>query len=162
MSAKLVYHDGELLSYPVGECIGANLSTIDKMVSKFINTRYFQKKSVNVICRGSSGAILASFFAKAIHDSKKHEQVKIVHIKKEGENSHSSDVPSLLSTNAVNVIVDDFCASGNTLNSIYAALTKRNRGEVVIHGLCLSGHDSKDNILNKLSFTPEYFFLKCK
>lgn len=70
-----------------------------------------QPHNVVLLCRGGSGAILASALNMLLP-----EPAKILHLKKPGENSHSG-VPNI-PYNARVVIVDDFIRSGETIRAL--------------------------------------------
>jgi pyrimidine operon attenuation protein/uracil phosphoribosyltransferase len=158
MVVKMINHSADKLTYPVGDYIGNNIKLINLMVKSFIELEKFHKRHINIICRGSSGAIIASFFANAIAESGKYGEFKIIHIKKEGEASHTHGVPKLLKGRAINVIVDDFTCSGKTIRTIYEMLNKGRKTKLKIHGLCLSGYAF--STLDDINFVPEYFFTK--
>lgn len=110
------------LSYPVGENIVAANSFAENAANVFMTLH--ENVCVNVWCMGSSGAILAALFASKINAV----NIKIVHVKKSGENSHGTTSP-LYSTKStggifngsaiVNVVIDDFISSGRTMARIY-------------------------------------------
>lgn len=77
-------------------------------MARIINTNY-KDKTINLFCRGSSGAIIAGII------STKVKNCNIVHIKKEGEESHGE---SRYSSAGYNIIVDDFIATGTTVFKI--------------------------------------------
>lgn len=158
MEVKYINHGADKLTYPVGDYIGINIKLINLMVKSFIELEKFHKKQINIICRGSSGAIIASFFANAIAESGKYGEFKIIHIKKSGETSHTDGLPDLLKNRAVNIIVDDFSCSGKTLRTIYETLNEGRKTKLKIHGLCLSGYAF--STLEDINFVPEYFFSK--
>ncbi len=134
--------DKRCINYPVGDNILESIPKIMKMIEGFESIQEFKGKFVNLICRGSSGAIIAAFFAANL----KHNNLKIVHVKKEGESSHCT---SYLHEghNAINVIVDDFIFSGETLNTIAKWV-----GSDFIDCVCVTGLSYQD----KLIFTPRY------
>lgn len=80
---------------------------------------------INLWCRGSSGSIIAAFVSHDMIKRSKNIQVRICHVKKEGENSHSSS-PSTFQNDldTWNVIVDDFIATGDTIKEIIRAMEK--------------------------------------
>lgn len=104
------FTDKRYLSYPVGMYMQDAIQYI-KEVTPFIKD-LIGAEPVNIWVRGSSGAILAALLVSNLDN-----ECYIQHIKKEGEQSHHSgfsyrDV-------GYNMILDDFCRSGETLNAIW-------------------------------------------
>lgn len=110
------------MRYPVGRYLPQNLERIDFM-GQFILEElkgYDRLKVVNLICRGSSGAIVAALILQKLVAN--DVDCKISHIKKKGESSHSSSFS--MYKEEVNIIVDDFVSSGETMRNIYSELVK--------------------------------------
>lgn len=111
---NLHYYNGHGCGYPVGSNI-TNAINLAKNAAIIFNKmkEYNSKQPINIWCRGSSGAILAALFALYI---KKKRDVYICHVKKEGESSHiTQPCPA---SNAINIIIDDFISSGETIRAI--------------------------------------------
>jgi len=127
--------------YPVGRFIQQNMYIILDMIAKLktVNT----KDDLILWCRGSSGSIMSGVIASHFPNA------KISHVKKDGESSHSSDVDIYIEKSHINVIVDDFISSGNTVNTV-AQMMKRNN--YTVHGLCVSS----SVYMRKLEFKPEF------
>lgn len=107
--------------YPVGELIMQNMPVIISMGNSIIQVlrkNYKSKKDVHLICRGSSGAIIAAIVGNMIFEA--GYKIQIYHVKKEGESSHNGNgsFSEYIFTNDVTIVVDDFIASGNTIESI--------------------------------------------
>ena len=116
---KIICWD-DYVAYPVGDNIGEAITFSRNAAAKFTTIKKFKGKAINVWCRGSSGAILAALFSAELVG----HAIRICHVKKEGELSHNGSVkPRYL---AVNVIIDDFCETGSTLNAIYSELIDNN------------------------------------
>jgi len=103
------------MSYPVGKNMN-NLLENTKVFFELIKKHAPKDQQLNFLCRGSSGAIIAGIVASSLSEE---YQVIINHIKKEGESSHSSCLR--LNIEDFNIIIDDFIASGSTVNNIYEA-----------------------------------------
>ena len=107
----------------VGYPVGSNMQRVKALVNEYrIGFRKLKLPagtSINLWCRGSSGAILSALFAVWFPQF----DIAICHIKKPGENSHS-DYPEY-SAKALNVIIDDFVSSGETINAIINAVYQR-------------------------------------
>lgn len=131
MKAKFVQISPSNIYYPVGSNIQTNLPVIMSMIEK-LKQILDPNKDVILWCRGSSGAIIAGIIASQISNA------RVSHVKKDGEGSHSGDVSCLPSRprKTTNVIVDDFMASGETINAIFA---KMKENKVKAHVLCVGG-----------------------
>jgi len=104
------------LSYPVGKDIIKAMNyveTVHKVLKPLIGD-----SNVNLWVRGSSGAILGALLAARIGS-----KAKINHVKKEGERSHQGGYS--FNVDGINIILDDFIASGETVNKIYEEMQKR-------------------------------------
>ncbi len=103
--------------YPMGEYIQQNIPEIQKLIDGFKTIEEFKDRRINLICMGSSGAIVATLFFLQV------DNTKIIHVKKNGESSHNFNCfyPEDF-INTVNVIVDDFVGTGATLNMIYSTI----------------------------------------
>ena len=130
----------ECIHYPVGLSIQLNIPII-KLMAEAVKKQYPTDK-LNLICMGSSGAIIATIIAQEITDS------KIYHIKKDGEKAHNSYIR--LEHDAINVIVDDFIVTGHTVNLIYKKLTTLDNS-IKIDCICVTQVDSG----YKLDFKPK-------
>ena len=95
------------MEYPVGSQMSYNIPIIKKMVS--IIKHNYNDKRINLFCQGSSGAIVAAIICLYVNGC------KIIHIKKDGEDSHSLSCPQF---DSYNIIVDDFIVSGVTIQRI--------------------------------------------
>ena len=130
------FNNGKILDagYPIGsnmlytialsKAYGIHLCKNLKKIKKAIK--------INLWCRGSSGAIIATLVYNELCKLANTE-IKICHIKKEKEFSHSS-TPEFFAVTTfnekrinykiINIIVDDFISSGNTVNNIYKEALK--------------------------------------
>lgn len=103
-------------NYPVGSDIQAAKEMVKEWISIFDTLEYSTDVKINLWCRGSSGAILAALFT-----SMSRYDCIICHIKKDGENSHST-IPAMhnnmIKGDTINVVIDDFIASGATIKEI--------------------------------------------
>ena len=97
--------------YPVGKYISEWIDFINTITPFVIEQT--GGKSINIWVRGSSGAILAALLAKNLPND-----IDIIHIKKEGENSHNSNTNISLRYE-YNIILDDFIDSGATMIKIW-------------------------------------------
>jgi adenine/guanine phosphoribosyltransferase-like PRPP-binding protein len=135
------------LYYPIGEKIHENKDRIEKLIKEFASIKEFNKQKLTLICRGSSGAIIAAMFAMKLSN-----ECVIIHIKKDGEESHTHFERSRVDRNSKLIIVDDFVKTGNTVNTIYHKLTEIfNPTTIVIDCLCVTGTSKR------LNFEPKYF-----
>lgn len=135
------------LIYPIGDNMSEALIYIKNIAKKFKSLKISKGKILNIFCRGSSGAILAALFVSLVPN-----KVKIIHIKKEGESSHGTSTPFYFSRNdGLNIILDDFIDSGNTMNAIYKEFIKYDCGKDIDFLIVENGTSSN---LRKLKFKP--------
>jgi len=99
--------------YPVGEHLSKNMPIIDEM-ARLLKKEY-GTRSLNIWCRGSSGAIIAALVGSQYILA--GGQVKVCHVKKDGENAHSSGASH--NPTATNIMIDDFVSTGNTVMQIW-------------------------------------------
>ncbi len=133
------------INYPVGLNIRDNVKIIQDLTNEFL--KYENKDTpINLLCMGSSGAIMAAIFATIVPN------VIILHIKKDGESSHSScDNYSRFfrDETRLNIIIDDFIVTGSTVNNIY----KKIKVPIKIDYLILA-HQHSQKRYDLLQFTP--------
>lgn len=136
----------DMMRYPVGRYIYENIGQIKEMVASYNSIEEFKGKEINLICRGSSGAIIAGIFASLMP-----VRCYIFHVKKDGENSHHGQCGRINNCGDVNVIIDDFIASGSTMNAIYEKL-------LIIHDLQSISIDCVciTSTYSEVNFTPKY------
>lgn len=97
------------MGYPLGKDLNGAFILAETFVE------YFPKDilgHINLWCRGSSGAIMATAFAM----KDKMHTFNICHVKKEGEKSH--ETYTRYEVSGINVIIDDFICSGETIDYI--------------------------------------------
>lgn len=106
-------------SYPVGASFNRNRDYIVE-VARTIHTIAGKERCISLICRGTSGTILAGAVGYIL--KKKQHDVNIIVSRKCEESSHDynmSGVEFLQSTDRpFSVIVDDFIDTGNTIKAI--------------------------------------------
>ena len=140
------------ISYPIGTDMRGISKYVSNAVIEFQKIYGSRPYNTNVFCRGSSGAILAALFTSHFPDS----AMRIVHIKKDGEYSHSGQVSSGFDSNAINVIIDDFISSGETIRDVYRkALSYSTTTNFKINVLIVGWGYRED-----LGFEPDYLISK--
>lgn len=112
------------INYPVGLHIQYNLQIIKgytEVITEILE-KYEIEKDIVLFCTGSSGAIIASIIVQNLitSDALGRRDIKVYHIKKEGEKSHHN-VRDIFHTNRYNIIVDDFVSSGESIRRILNA-----------------------------------------
>lgn len=99
--------------YPVGENMTMN-NPIITIMAQAIADLHIEGRIV-LFCSGSSGAIIAGIISFQIPNC------IICHVKKSGENSHSSNAFAFENQDTI-LIVDDFIAFGRTMDHIFTAI----------------------------------------
>lgn len=129
--------DKKLTPYPIGENIIQNIPIAQEFANALKNE--FNERDIVLVCMGSSGAILATLVATYLPNV-----ICILHLKKDGEFSHSFGgylPPS--SFHALNIIIDDSICTGATLMRTYKQFKLYNP-ESTVHGLIVSGGYTTD------------------
>lgn len=103
------------------------------------------KTAINLWCRGTSGMFYASFVAKDIIGM----PTRVCYLRKEGEKSHGCDFPEPIFDHSLDVFVDDFIESGETIDLVYQSLCK-NKGQGKIFDLVALAHRLFDSDFDKL------------
>lgn len=124
--------------YPVGECISQASSFIDE-VSKILKPLIKGKERIDIYCTGSSGAILSGLLFNKI---KRNKLIEIRHIKKEGENSHATN-NFYFAKDKVNIILDDFVATGETFQRIIKTIENYN-GNKIMFDYCITSNTNNN------------------
>jgi hypothetical protein len=106
------------IHYPVGVYINDNLPIISEMAKSFVTIEEFKDKKINLVCTGSSGAIISAIFSILIPN-----ETQIHHVKKDGEKSHHGQIDKISNENPF-VFIDDFICEGITINRVYAIMKK--------------------------------------
>lgn len=99
------------MDYPVGLFIQPNLGIIKEYIR--IIKEDFPDKDIDLICTGSSGAIIAGIIASKV-------KCRIIYVTKDGERSHSSH-GHRPSSDAHTIVVDDIISTGKTIKRILDA-----------------------------------------
>lgn len=106
------------IKYPVGYNIQNAITFINnvtEVIMQMAIKKQFPIKDIDIWVRGSSGAILGGLLTQRLLTIG-YENISVIHIKKDGEDSHSENV---YKTNGkYNIVIDDFIASGSTMNEI--------------------------------------------
>ncbi|MCK9429941.1 MAG: phosphoribosyltransferase [Candidatus Omnitrophica bacterium] len=103
--------------YPIGNHIVYNLPVINSMANGILgikNIYFADKDGLILICRGSSGSIIAGIVANKLFFE--IDNITIIHIKKEDEVAHNDgDLHYGIIKNQLIVVIDDFISTGNTI-----------------------------------------------
>lgn len=113
------------ITYPVGDNIIYNLPIIKDMGKKIKSVLIKEKipfdKRINLICSGSSGAIIAAIISTIL--CKQYKEINIYHIKKNNEKSHSDGYKGS-DFIGYNIVVDDLISTGKTMFHIFDNIYK--------------------------------------
>lgn len=148
---QLIHFKGDIeCEYPVGASFNRNKDYIVE-VARTIHTIAGKKRRIALICRGTSGTILAGAVGYIL--KKKNHDVNIIVSRKCEESSHDysmSGVGFLGTKNKpFSVIVDDFMDTGNTIKAILKDIDS-NITLPVLDMLCVDNYLSDE----KLAETP--------
>lgn len=123
-----VIKDQYEIGYPVGRYINEAIEFISRVTNKITSEELLPKrKEIILWCRGSSGSILAALLASKLVVL--GFKVIIRHVKKPGEDSHTSN-GWINDYNYFNIIIDDFVATGDTIVAISKEMAKSGIEEI--------------------------------
>ena len=146
-------------SYLVGWNINEYFRAVEKTANYLKEIPELKNANLKLWCRGSSGAMISALLAQHLST---YSCVYINHLKKEGETSHNYR-PLEPDKNDINLIVDDFVCSGETVNIIAEKIISNYKIQLHIEedeiniGLVLIG----DVKMEKLEFTPSLVLANC-
>lgn len=149
--------------YPVGASFNRNRDYIVE-VARTIHTIAGRERSVALICRGTSGTILAGAVGYIL--KKKQHDVSIIVSRKREESSHDynmSGVEFLQSTDRpFSVIVDDFMDTGNTIKAILKDIDS-NITIPTLDMLCVDNYlnDEEVRTHSKYEFLQRFDYVLC-
>lgn len=113
-----IIKDQRKINYPVGYHIqdAVNfINNVTQVIMEMSKKKQFPLKNIDIWVRGSSGAILGGLLCQKLL-AIGYENLSVIHIKKEGEDSHANNI--LATDGKYNIVIDDFVASGETMNEI--------------------------------------------
>jgi len=106
------------IKYPVGYNIQDAINFINnvtEVIMQMAKKKQFPLKNIDIWVRGSSGAILGGLLCQRLL-AIGYENLSVIHIKKEGEDSHVNSVWK--TSSKYHIVIDDFVASGETMDEI--------------------------------------------
>ena len=113
-----IIKDQRKIKYPVGYYIEDAINFVNnvtQVIMEMAKKKQFPLKDIDIWVRGSSGAILGGLLCQRLL-AIGYENLSVIHIKKDGEESHTEDI--FVTNGKYNIIIDDFVASGETMNEI--------------------------------------------
>lgn len=144
------------LYYPIGLNFSENLANMKTMGDSLFMILYenygAEIPHLNLFCTGSSGAIISSIIAQKLDEKKL--SYSLLHIKKDGETSHSAQVPVYSGyefTNCLNIFVDDFISSGSTISKLHKTVVEK-FPQFKLDVICVTGY-VESNIIDE--FKPK-------
>lgn len=151
--------------HPVGLHMGLTANLAQAM-ARVLSKLYGSSNFIRFICQGSSGAIISAMVYQEIRLIPQSPLVlEIVHIKKEGEQSHFPG-HTITHVNFVkNIIIDDFIASGRTVRRVYDTFLAANELEtidaIIVGGKCaiksvLHSYHLRDVVVDKFISEGEF------
>ena len=106
------------MDYPLCVNMDTTYDEINYIIDQFLDKAKSDIEKftqIGIVCRGSSGAIMATILYTKFKAITTDKSIKICHVKKSGENSHSSSVCAFTNnTETMYIWIDDFIDSGET------------------------------------------------
>jgi len=112
--------------YPITKHVFNNYEIIKVFVEHIIKLATDEKNkgvSINLFCTGSSGSFLCGILSYELIKTL-NVIVDVVYVRKEHEIAHSSKVPTFYVEGRINILVDDFIDSGDTIARIIQSIKK--------------------------------------
>lgn len=125
--------------YPVGLKVHNWINVIPvycSIIKKHVKVEEWYRETardsdIGLICQGSSGAILSALIAdKLVSEG---YDVKILHVKKENETSHSFSRPPV-SKKTIAFVIDDQISFGNTVHRLCSQYPEINIKAIIVAG----------------------------
>lgn len=146
---EITFNGDDKWQYPIGPNFIKNKSEINKCIKAFKGISEFENKSINIFCMGSSGNIIACMFAIKLKNA------IIIPVRKSKEFCHSGnfEMHKYFIPNSINIIVDDFIDTGETINNIFSEIQLQLGKKIKIDCVAILGYDK----LKLLNVIPKYF-----
>lgn len=130
------------VNYPSSKYFRENIIQYETFVAP-IKQEYGDKK-INLLVTGSSGLLFGAFLMMHLPNT------ELIHFRKDNDNSHGESIEykSSVSANDINILVDDFICTGDTLQFITDKIFEKRRISNItqIHAICLTGSVNCDKI----------------
>lgn len=137
----------KLINYPVGTFISYNTPII-KSMARYIKKTY-PEGTISLWCRGSSGAIIAGIISSILKG-----RTDIRYISKNDEKRH--DKTSIPYKSTVNIIVDDFVCTGETIDDIINKSGRKKFDLLIVSG------DISENFIKSKSWDNVFETICCQ
>lgn len=150
------FKEGTDCAYPVGASFNRNRDYIVE-VARTIHTIAGKERCISLICRGTSGTILAGAIGYILKEEQ--HDVNIIVSRKCEESSHDYNMSGVWLLDTKNkpfsVVIDDFIQTGDTVKTILKDIDSN----ITTSTLCML---CVDNYLNdeKVKTNPKYEFLQ--
>jgi len=110
--------DGDFrVTYPCGHSMPETIKYVQSIKTALLThdpMLNHPDTQINLWCRGSSGAILAALFCLIVAPQ---ANIRVLHVKKSGEEAHEDRARPFYGT-ATDIIIDDFMDKGHTIKAI--------------------------------------------
>jgi orotate phosphoribosyltransferase-like protein len=157
----LLFNHHRGLGYPVGSDMQSAIIIANKIVEVFNTIEEFHDKRINVWCRGSSGMILGSLFVAGL---KNHGTAVLCHVRKPGEKSHCDGTQCHSQTlfgqgegPFINVVIDDFISSGQTIKQIQHTMIQESSRNFDVVCLTDTHHHYEMDFSTFFKHVPQYY-----
>ena len=110
------------IGYPFHSSYASNLVKATEMALNFIEVAAedLSQKSINLVCRGSSGAFISSIFYNVLMQKFPMKEIHIIYVRKDSESDHDyGGIWNYHRQDALWVYVDDLMCMGQTLKAAF-------------------------------------------
>lgn len=146
MIKEITFNTGTWLDYPVGKDIAA-VDIQTTKTAELLRPLLRNEQYINLWCIGSSGTLISSLLAVKLITRGTYNNVRICHLRKDGEHSHQQEMIPL--NGGYNLIVDNFADSGSTVLDLVDRILEEYGLE--ISGVVLHGSINGENVLSELT-----------
>lgn len=149
---KFEYFNCGICRYPVGAYFHENLDYIKESANGIMKL-YPSRFEIALVCRGTSGCILASGVGFILEEH--GYRVTLIVSRKENESHHSDNMyhASALKLDTIIVVIDDFISSGATIQKILEDLDASRSRRKTYDLLCISNAFNEPRIIHDTNLT---------
>lgn len=141
--------------YPVGKNLDSNIPYIREVAHTLYNI-IDEQKEIALVCRGTSGCIIASIVGYILKRRGREVSIVISRKIKDNHGGNMEGAHRIQYAGAIPVVIDDFVSSGETIVSILEDLDCTVTGIDVYPYLCVANYWNYERFIEKQDKYPKY------
>ena len=142
---RLIKTNTPFIGYPVGASMKTNMAIMRTLAEFYVSIA--PKGVHNIFCQGSSGIIMATIFAQVINQELLSDAM-VLPIRRAGEFTHSPHAIYDVEPDNINIIVDDFICSGDTVKRVHEAMTSKMIGCTKLYAVIVGRANGTEDVIN--------------